>query len=255
MEVHPPTLPYLLGIPHLASRVPSAFADRLRLGEYQLRSHASPGLGVLLDLPVAARVLGKVHRYFCDPTRDPGESGPEGPFRELDREGKPVFLQPLDIEERAEALSAFHVEYHRELTEARRDEDLLFHFQCQAMEAMGHDICLGNLGSPDGRPRGGGFTTCPQEDLIRLSRVLEDHGFSVRTNHPSAGGYDVRYHGKRWYAGLDHLPVAFLGLDENLWLTEPMGIYDPDKGHPVKERLASALGEFAHYLLQDEVRL
>jgi N-formylglutamate amidohydrolase len=209
----------------------------------------------LLDFPVTSRVQGKVHRYFCDPARDPEDAGPDGAFRELDREGKPVFLKPLSREERAEAFLAFHESFHEELREARQDEDLVFHFQCSVMEGEGPEVCLGNHGGPDGGPLGGSFTSCPKEDLIRLSRLFEEHDFQVQMNNPFAGGYDVLLHGKRWYAGLERLPVVALGLNENLWLTEPMGIYDPDKGHPVKERLRRVLDQFAEYLLQDEVRL
>lgn len=255
------TLPFLFGIPHLATRVPPAFAERLRLGEYQLRAHAAPGFGVLLDFPVAVRVLGKVHRYFCDPARDPEDAGPEGAFRETDREGRPVFLKPLTMEERAEAFLAFHESFHEELHQARQDEDLLFHLELSVLEGGGEgpgegpEICLGNHGGADGGPAGGSFTSCPQEDLIRLARLLEDQGFQVGINQPYAGGYDVLVHGKRWYAGLERLPVMALALDESLWLTGPMGIYDPDKGHPVKDRLRAALERFADYLKQDEVEI
>jgi N-formylglutamate amidohydrolase len=216
---------------------------------------------VLLDLPVAARVLGKAHRYVCDVTRDPAQHGPQGPIHFTSRDGKDLYLHGKEPnpEERGALLATYHEAFQDELHQARCDEDLLFHFECYALEGVdletGPEICLGNLGGPDGGPQGGTFTSCLKEDLVCFQRILREQGFVVCCNEPFSGGYDVRIHGKRWYAGLEKLPVAALGLNENLWLTEPLGIFDPDKGIPVKDRLRKALQLLADTLRQDEVHL
>lgn len=269
------TLPFLLGLSRVATRLPQGLEGRMRLDEAALAAHSDRGLGVVFDLPVAARVQARVHRYACDVTRDPEDTGDQGavPFRDRDGEALYDAADRPGAPEVSALVETFHGGYHGELAAARMDEDLLLHLEVRAMEEIPAvadadrdrfqrsdryrrpQICLANHGGPDGGPVDGGYTSCPREAIVKLARCLEARDFQVLLNNPYRGGWDLEHHGRRWFAGIEPVPVVLLAITQELYLSHSRGIYDPDKGAPLKARLRGALEEFADYLLQDEVHL
>lgn len=268
-------LPFLFGIPHGAVNVPAPLAGRILASEEQLRCHGDIATETIYDLPVLAKVVAKTHRYACDVNRDPEARGETSPIPELDFDQQPLYRPgeaPTEAERR-QLLQAFHSPYHAALGAARQDEDVLYHFECHSMEAIPPPrspdrsryersdryrrpaVCLANLGDADGGPGKEKFTSCPREDLVTLARLFEAEGFETLLNNPFRDGYALRAHGRRWYAGLERVPVIQLELAQDQWLTGPRGSYDPVQGAAVRERLFRVLQAFADSLTQSRVSL
>ncbi len=268
-------LPFLVGIAHAGLTVPQPLVGRMVFDEETLRGHAEVGVDRVFEFPTVSRVRCGVHRYACDVDREPEAKGAQGAVPTQDLEGRPLYREggsPTGSEVR-EMLDRHHALHHAGLAAAREDEDALYHLECGAMSPIPPatapdrsrfnrsdryrrpEVCLSNLGDVEGRPGPGRFATCPREDLIALARLFEREGFETLVNNPIAGGYTLGLYGKRWYAGLERVPVVGISIREDLWLRSPERVFDPERGEAVNRRLRAVLGQFADYLGQSEVAL
>ncbi len=267
-------LPFLFGFPHTGEPLPQGLKGRLQRAPGVLRALSDTGLTLITELPVEEKVECPVHSFACDVTKDPAHPSAGGVVPTQDWDGEPLYTlgdEPNEVEIAA-LIETYHAPFHASLQTARKNEDVLFHFQMRCFEATPPklasdypqfsadptytrpEVMLGNRGGPDAGPLDGGYTSCTQVDLVQLATLFREAGFDVAVNTPFSGGYDVELHGKRWYAGMG-APVVMLGLRDDQWLSGPRGSYDPDKGEPLKLRLKAVLEKFADYLLQDAVSL
>lgn len=264
------TLPFVFGFPHGSDAVPEDLREGLALDEDALRAHCDLGLETLFDFGGVQAVKAGIHPLICDVARASDDRGERGAAPRVTPGGQPVYKEGAGPGEREvrDLIDRYHALYHAGLSASRQDEDVLMHFEVHAMrerpgagdpdaEAGGGrpQVCLSNNGDAEGRPRGGGFLTCPTEDLVKLGRLFASRGLDVRLNDPFPVGHAAVMHGKRWYAGLERVPVIQVHLREDLWLSNAGGRFDPDKGKKLQLDLRMVLEGLADFLTQAQVEI
>lgn len=209
------SLPLVFSIPHGSDAIPPELAGEFSLTGDQITESTDLGTREIFGgLDALAVVAAEHSRYLVDLNRAPDDMSELGVVARVDYDDRRVFkpgAEP-DPEEVARRVERWWRPYHRRLEEALARPGALGLIDCHSMTGVGPigapdpgkpraDLCLGNLGGPDGGPLpGGGELSCPPELARRFAECFERAGLSVSLNQPYRGGYITQYYGRRLMA-------------------------------------------------------
>ncbi len=255
------TLPLVLSIPHGSDAIPPEIADDFALSPEQVSESADLGTREVFGGIEAAAVMAAGHsRYLVDLNRAPDDLGEQGVVARVDYDGRRVFRRGAEPSRREvlRRVERWWRPYHRRLAEALAGPGVRGLLDCHSMTGVGPmgapdpgmpraDVCLGNLGGPDGGPLpGGGGLSCPLELMLLFAQCFERAGLSVSLNQPYRGGYITRHYGGSLAPqGRFALQIE---LNKSRYLDGRGLVLKPRALAQTKAKVAAALGEAARRL-------
>ncbi|MDX9720900.1 MAG: N-formylglutamate amidohydrolase [Myxococcota bacterium] len=211
-------IPILIDVPHAGELEPAEVTARC-VAAYERRKRdfdlyvdrfwsQSPSLG-------ATMMVARYSRYVLDLNRSAEDvdaasvqahPNPEGRFRrgllwQVTAAGEPVLAEPLSQAEYVQRVATYHQPYHAHLQASLEAIRARFGYvvliDAHSMPSVGRDD------HPDpgehradivpGTNQG---RSCPASLTAACTEVFEEHGLSVRVDHPYKGGWITRHYGR-----------------------------------------------------------
>jgi N-formylglutamate deformylase len=237
------TYPFIISVPHGGQVIPGEVSDRIALSPAEVLFYSDPGTQEIYNFRkgVAAYIDTPVSRVIVDLNRPPyhlAPKYPDGAIKSRTGFGTPVYWDNRfpDINLIHQLMVKYFFPYHEKIDRLTDEYQVRIAFDCHSMlpqalpdrDESGRArplICLGNNGDPNGAPRPGVLSTCPQaliQDLAQHFRSEFGKEGAVLINNPYAGGFISISH--RWHRDL---PWVQIEINRELYERERIGPGQP----------------------------
>lgn len=203
-------LPFIISIPHCASRVPDTIKTTMALNDSEIHESIDFGTFEIFGrLPAEGTVTARWSRLVVDANRPSDQMDAKGVVALTDYHGRSIFrpgLEP-DPDTIKKRVNQFHRPYHAAVEAALRNPKAIALIDGHSLSGSGpvdapdagrkrKDVIISNNGDIYGRSDPSrGPLTCSPETIQVFKSAFEKQGLSVALNNPYQGGFIVRHYG------------------------------------------------------------